>query len=167
MAKNKKLFKLDELDLDRIASSLGLAKTPRLRFLKTQKSSTLEEKKEEVKEEKNALDSEYSDHDDNNDDMFEKKAVEVDEEELANLPEKKVKEGLSKRQKRRLQSKLLRGEVEGSVKKIDQSDEEKEDSEEDEVDFNPNDAHSRLRFLYHFFQIHFEIKRSGRRRSSG
>ena len=146
MAKNKKLFKLDTLDLDKIASSLGLAKTPRLRFLKTQKSSILEETKEQVKEQKNALDSEDSENDDNNgnDDMFEKKALEVDEEQLANLPEKKVKEGLSKRQKKRLQSKLLRGEVEGSVKKIDQSDDEKEDSE-DEVDFNPNDAHSRLR----------------------
>ena len=148
MAKNKKLFKLDTLDLDKIASSLGLAKTPRLRFLKTQKSSILEEKakKEEIKEEPNALDSDDSDNEDEAEDMFEKKAVTVDEEQLANLPEKKVKEGLSKRQKKRLQSKLLRGEVEGTVKKIGESDEEREESE-DEVDFNPTEAHSRLRFV--------------------
>ena len=148
MAKNKKLFKLDTLDLDKIASSLGLAKTPRLRFLKTQKSSILEEKvkKEEIKEEPNALDSDDSDNEDEAEDMFEKKAVTVDEEQLANLPEKKVKEGLSKRQKKRLQSKLLRGEVEGTVKKIGESDEEREESE-DEVDFNPAEAHSRLRFV--------------------
>ena len=147
MAKNKKLFKLDTLDLDKIASSLGLAKTPRLRFLKTQKSSILEKssKKDEIKKEANELDSEDSENEESTEDMFEKKAVEVDEEQLVNLPEKKVKEGLSKRQKKRLQSKLLRGEVVGSVKKIDQSDDEKEDSE-DEVDFNPADAHSRLRF---------------------
>ena len=148
MAKNKKLFKLDTLDLDKIASSLGLAKTPRLRFLKTQKSSILAEKakKEEIKDEPNALDSDDSENEDDAEDMFDKKAVTVDEEQLANLPEKKVKEGLSKRQKKRLQSKLLRGEVEGTVRKIGESDEEKEESE-DEVDFNPAEAHSRLRFV--------------------
>ena len=103
-------------------------------------------KKEEIKDEPTALDSDDSENEDNAEDIFEKKAVTVDEEQLANLPEKKVKEGLSKRQKKRLQSKLLRGEVEGTVRKIGESDEEKEESE-DEVDFNPAEAHSRLRFV--------------------